>query len=76
MATEATFKVETSVKVPPRVKERGPFAKAILALKPGQSLLVKGKNLRNAQAHAHSYIGAGKYAVRKVDGGARIWKLK
>lgn len=77
-ATE--LKIETGIPVPPSNSggpkgPRNPTTRAIAALKKGQSVLL---NVRSELAHpiARRYIGSGNYALRHVDGGVRVWRLK
>jgi hypothetical protein len=72
------YRIESGIPIPPR-KGRGTdpnsFAGILRSLKKGQSIFRKGDKTAIATA-AFNALGKGCSAVRKVDGGYRIWRIK
>lgn len=72
------FKIDKGVPVP---KPRRPPRKSkypIAAMKPGDSFLVPGYTFRNVSSmtsYAQKRFG-GRYVMRTVDGGVRIWRVE
>jgi len=80
MSAAASFKIEANVPIPP-ASNRGKYVPAIRELsraQVGASTFIAGTspNIAGAVASsARTHAGNGWYTVRKVPGGARIWKI-
>lgn len=74
---KGVLKIETGVPIPPHGREgSGHVQVALRALKLGQSVVLPVKSPGNAYTAAGKYIGKGKFTVRQVDGGFRVWRIK
>jgi hypothetical protein len=71
------LKIEKNVPIPISTgrKGSGPIQTAMRALKKGDSVIIPGKSVGNVYSAARAYIGKGKYTVRAVDGGFRVWRI-
>ena len=73
------FKIESGVPLPPNAGKQGlgkyPFRKMNI----GDSFLVatdvQGKTANNLASCARQIFGKGNFAIRRVEGGVRVWRL-
>jgi len=68
------FKIERGIHLHDVEGDLG-FSRVMRLLKAGESVVIP-RSPAGVNAIAHRVMGTGKYALRKVEGGCRIWKIK
>ena len=69
--------IERGVPIPPRRRggKRREFGKVFAQMRKGDSAFFAGVDSHNLWVAGLGAFGSGNFTVRKVDGGARIWRL-
>ena len=67
------YKIEKNIDIPPHKNTRYPFG----VMKVGDSFFVEGgkSNALSCAARLHARRHGGKFTVRQVDGGVRVWRI-
>lgn len=73
----AKLRIEKGIPIPPE----GPpapetVADLVRSLKPTESILFPKSYRKGVYVYGHQCLGAGKYTVRKVKNGYRLWRVK
>jgi uncharacterized protein (DUF2249 family) len=68
--------IESGIPIPPQKRNLSGVAKALLALKKGQSVFIPNKTPPGLAGYVQTYKLAGKLTMRTVEGGCRVWRIK